>query len=507
MLYHTGQGTGTEKGKLMDITANSRPGLKTWTLSIRRRWRLTAGLVGLDALAIAAAFALAYLLRFYNPLWPYYSPFTLAFYLRLGLAMVPAWLALFAFHHLYDPEELLGGTREYVNVISAVTTGVVVMLAYDFLLRGEAEISRGWLLLTWPLAILVVGGTRFTLRRVVYAMRRRGRWLRPAVVVGANEEGRAVAHHLGEASAASGVRIVGFVDDDPPADQAGRPGPPLLGTLADLPRLIAQHDVRELIVAGTALPRERLLDLFRQFGQNGGNVTVRLSSGLYEILTTGMRVRKVGYVPLVTLERTRITGVDAVLKRLLDVGGSLLGLLLAGLPMLVIAMLVRVTSPGPVLYRRRVIGQGGRPFDALKFRTMRGDGAALLAGRPDLQEELRRAGKLKDDPRVTPLGRTLRRFSLDELPQLLNILAGQMSLVGPRMITVEEWPHYGKWQHNLLTVKPGLTGLWQVSGRSDVAYEERVRLDMHYIRNYTIWLDLQLVLQTVGAVLRGTGAY
>ena len=250
-----------------------------------------------------------------------------------------------------------------------------------------------------------------------------------------------------------------------------------------------------------------MLDLFRQYTQNGDELTIRLSSGLFEILTTGMRVRKIGYVPLMTLERTRITGVDAVLKRWLDLGGSLFGLLVAALPMALIAVLVKATSPGPVIYRRWVMGQGGRPVAAWKFRTMRVDGDAILAGRPELQEELHRAGKLKDDPRVTPLGRVLRRFSLDELPQFFNVLAGQMSLVGPRMITVEEWPHYGKWQHNLLTVKPGLTGLWQVSGRSDVSYEERVRLDMHYIRNYTIWLDLQLIFQTVVAVLRGTGAY
>jgi lipopolysaccharide/colanic/teichoic acid biosynthesis glycosyltransferase len=220
-----------------------------------------------------------------------------------------------------------------------------------------------------------------------------------------------------------------------------------------------------------------------------------------------MHVRKVGYVPLVTVERTRITGIDAVLKRILDLAGSLFALLLVGLPMLVIAVLVKLTSPGPVFYRRRVMGQGSITFEAIKFRTMHCYGDDILACRPELQEELQRNGKLKEDPRVTPLGRVLRRWSLDELPQFLNIFVGQMSLVGPRMITLEEWPHYGKWQHNLLTVKPGLTGLWQVSGRSDLSYEDRVRLDMHYIRNYTLWLDLQILFQTIPGVLRGRGAY
>lgn len=479
-----------------------------WVQRIRRRWWLTAGLVLTDALTIIAAFFLAYLARFLNPWWPYYSPLDPYYYLSLGLPMVPIWLLLFAVHRLYDPEELLGGIREYTSVVSACTTGVIAFLAYDFLVRGdEPALSRAWLILVWLFGIVAMGTVRFTIRRIAYAIRRRGHWLRPALVIGANEEGRAVAQQLQEAPAASGVRVVGFVDDDPPVEAATTEGPPVLGALQDLPALIEQHDVRELIVAGTALPREQLLDLFRQYTQNGGDLTVRLSSGLFEILTTGMRVRKVGYVPLVTLERTRITGLDAVLKRGLDLLGSALALLVAGLPMVAIALLVRFSSPGPILFRRRVMGQGGKAFDALKFRTMHCDGEAILACRPELQEELRRNGKLKNDPRVTSLGRVLRRFSLDELPQFFNILLGQMSLVGPRMITVEEWPRYGKWQHNLLTVRPGLTGLWQISGRSDVPYEERVRLDMHYIRNYTIWLDLQILFQTIPVVLRGKGAY
>lgn len=471
-------------------------------------WLLLAVLLPLDMLAIAASFALAYLLRFHNPLWLYYGPVDPSFYLRMGLAMLPTWMAIFALHHLYDPEELLGGTREYVNVTGATTIGVVAILAYDFLARGESpNISRGWLLLVWILAIAVIGGARFALRRVFYALRQHGHLLVPAIVVGANAEGQAIARQIQSAPAASGMRVVGLVDDDPPGEPTATAELPLLGSIADLPRLIQQHGVRELVVAGTALPREQLLDLYRQFTQHGDGLTLRLSSGLFEILTTGMHVRKVGYVPLLTLERTRITGIDAVLKRALDLAGSLFALLAAGLPMLAIALLVKVSSPGPVLYRRRVMGLGGRPFDALKFRTMYRDGESILARHPELQEELRRNGKLKDDPRVTPLGRVLRHLSLDELPQFFNILIGQMSLVGPRMITVEEWPRYGKWQHNLLTVRPGLTGLWQISGRSDISYEDRVRLDMHYIRNYTIWLDLQILFQTIPVVLGGRGAY
>jgi lipopolysaccharide/colanic/teichoic acid biosynthesis glycosyltransferase len=154
------------------------------------------------------------------------------------------------------------------------------------------------------------------------------------------------------------------------------------------------------------------------------------------------------------------------------------------------------------------LGIGGLEFDAFKFRTMVVNGDEVLANYPALQEELATTHKLKDDPRVTRVGRILRQLSLDELPQLFNVLLGQMSLVGPRMISLDEAKEYGRMKLNLLTVKPGLTGLWQVSGRSDLSYEERVRLDMDYVRNYSIWLDLQILFfQTLPVVLKGHGAY
>ncbi len=214
-----------------------------------------------------------------------------------------------------------------------------------------------------------------------------------------------------------------------------------------------------------------------------------------------------GFVPLVSLNKLRITGMDALLKTVLDYSIAVPVLILLSPILLIIAVLVKLDSPGPVLHRRRVLDVGGRAFDALKFRTMITNADEYLEQHPEVAEELRREGKLKNDPRVTRLGMLLRRTSLDELPQLFNVVLGQMSLVGPRMITQPELEKFGKWRHNLLTVKPGLSGLWQISGRSDLSYEDRVRLDMHYIRNFTIWLDLKILFQTVGVVFRGAGAY
>jgi lipopolysaccharide/colanic/teichoic acid biosynthesis glycosyltransferase len=213
-------------------------------------------------------------------------------------------------------------------------------------------------------------------------------------------------------------------------------------------------------------------------------------------------------VPLMNLNRMRLDPVEMILKTLLDYTVILLGSIVL-LPFIaLVGLLIKLDSAGPILYRRRVLGVGGQEFDAFKFRTMVINGDELLARHPELLAELKATHKLKVDPRITRVGHWLRRTSLDELPQFINVLLGQMSLVGPRMISPAEAEMYGRMKQNLLTVKPGLTGLWQVSGRSDLSYEERVRLDMHYIRNYSIWLDLQILFfQTLPAVFRGRGAY
>lgn len=202
-----------------------------------------------------------------------------------------------------------------------------------------------------------------------------------------------------------------------------------------------------------------------------------------------------------------------VVKRLLDLTGALVGLLLLFPLFVLLSLLVVVASPGPVFHRRRVLRQqvyqegALLTFDAFKFRTMIINADAFLAQRPELLREYRRDFKLKDDPRVTRIGQYLRQFSLDEFPQLFNVLSGQMSLVGPRMITPPELAMYGEHAAKLLSVKPGLTGLWQVSGRTDVGYAERVRLDMYYIDHRSPGMDLQILLRTIGSVLRRHGAY
>jgi lipopolysaccharide/colanic/teichoic acid biosynthesis glycosyltransferase len=249
-----------------------------------------------------------------------------------------------------------------------------------------------------------------------------------------------------------------------------------------------------------------MTSVFKRYGLSNG-INVRLSSGLYEMITTSVQVKEVASVPLVKINKVRLTGMDKLLKIILDYGLAIPGVIALTPVYLLLALAIKLDSPGPVIHRRRVMGVNGTTFDAYKFRTMYVNGDEILAASPELKAELERNHKLKVDPRVTRLGHILRKLSLDELPQLFNVLKHEMSLVGPRMISPAEMENYQQWGTNLLTIRPGISGLWQVSGRSDVSYEERVRLDMYYIRNWTVWLDINLIIRTIPAAIKGKGAY
>jgi exopolysaccharide biosynthesis polyprenyl glycosylphosphotransferase len=463
------------------------------------------GLLALDSAAVLAAFTLAYLLRFATgvPLLETLPP-NLAFYTSVAFWAVPVWLGLFALYRLYDRRQLFSGMHEYTRVFNACTAGLVAIVLVSFL-DVTLIISRGWLLLTWLLAIVLVAGGRFAARRLLRRVHRRGWLLVPTVIVGSNEEARALAEQF-LADPGGGTRVVGFVDGGQPVGTPVVGDLKVLGDLGTLEELVQERGIRELVIAPTALARDQLLDLYRRLG-HADQVELRLSSGLFEILTTAVTVQERSGVPLMTPERVRITGVDAVLKSALDYALAASALVVLFPLLLVIALLIKVDSPGPILHRRRVVGRGGKRFDAFKLRTMIMNAERRQERQPIDFPDRRGSQKARVDPRTTRLGRFLRRTSLDELPQLLNVLRGEMSLVGPRMIAPEETGRYGKWGLNLLTVKPGITGPWQVRGRGELQYEERVRFSMQYIRNYSIWLDLEILLRTVGVVLRGTGAY
>ena len=474
----------------------------------RSQWKyLTIGYKWMDTLMIMVGFALAYLVRF-NANLPFFYAHEensqLPFYLFLGLVLLPIWRLTFRLYGLYAVKENMSRTGLFSKLFSATTIPMFVLIVADFLI-DEIVIARGWLLLIWGFVYLLTIGGRIIMQAIFYRLRLRGYFLIPAIIVGANEESRMLARQfLNERH--SGLQLLGFVTDDVPT------GTPVLGDLAvlgplnEVEKITRAIGVEEVIVTSSAVNNLQILSLFQLFGMTD-EVTMRLSSGLYEIITTGLEINNFASVPLVKVNEFRLTGVDHFLKFMLDISFALAAMVFVIPLTIVLGILIKLDSPGPIFHRRRVMGVHGKEIDALKFRTMYVNGDQILENYPELKKKLETEHKLKDDPRVTRIGRIIRTLSLDEFPQFFNVLRGEMSVVGPRMISPEEMVEYRKYGMNLLTVRPGITGLWQVSGRSDITYQERVQMDMYYIRNWSIWMDLQLIFRTPQAMISRRGAY
>lgn len=463
-------------------------------------------LISIDLAMAILAFRVAYWVRFSLnfPIFQQDVNPSLFQYSILFVILIPVWIIVFSMTGLYNRQNLLSGTREFSLLFNGITIAAFVLILGGFF-SGAMVFARGWLLITWILAVVFTGLGRFILRRTVLKLRRFGFFTSRTVIVGVNEESHLLAEQLGNWEY-SGLYLVGFIDDKTPVGNTVYKSLCTLGPMENLDKIIQRYGIKDVILSGSALSREQVLYLYNQYGTSN-RINLRMSSGLYEIITTGLRVQDFAGVPLVTVNKVRLTGTDQALKVILDYTFTILAMV-AIIPLfIIISIALKLDSRGPIIHRRRVMGVNGRQFDAFKFRTMYVNGNEILDAHPDLKEELAKNHKIKNDPRVTRVGKWLRKSSMDEIPQFFNILRNQMSVVGPRMISPEELNEFKQWGMNLLTVKPGITGLWQVSGRSDVSYAERVRLDMYYIRNWSIWMDLRLLFRTIPAVLSRRGAY
>ena len=494
--------------EILDTSLVFKISQATNTISRDAQWFIFRVLLIIsDTIMIGVSFRLAYWLRFEIPFSMFQEDALsdIHYYQLLTFIFVPVWLAVILFHGLYQEKNLLGGIQEYDKMFRASSFSSLIIIIIGFIFP-DLLIARGWLMIAWPLTFFFPALGRFILRRVVYYLRRYGYFLTPAIIVGGNAEGRWLAEQL-LSWRTSGLLLIGFVDEKV------RPGTKLfrnlysLGSVDQLDEIISRFKVGEVIMATSAISsRNKQMEIFKKYGVSG-DVCVRMSSGLYEVITTGLTVSEFAYVPFITINKARLTGWDEIMKLILDYFITIPGLIVISPLLLFISIAIKLDSPGPIIHRRKVMGMNGSTFHAYKFRSMHTNGDEILESNPALKAELAREHKLKDDPRITRIGHFLRKSSLDELPQLFNVLKREMSLVGPRMISPEEVEKYDQWDINLLTVRPGISGPWQVSGRSDVSYEERVQIDMYYVRNWTIWLDIQILVQTIPAVLQSRGAY
>ena len=334
------------------------------------------------------------------------------------------------------------------------------------------------------------------------------RWLmptEPTLVVGTGRIARRVVEKLA-ARPEYGIRVVGFVDDDPLTDHIG--DAPYLGETGELERLVAEYGVHRVILAFSRAGDSRGVDLVRRCNQVG--VQVDVVPRLYEVLGSKTQVHELDGLPLVSLHAPRLPRSARLVKRVLDLVVAAIMLALLSPLFAYIALRIKLEAPGPVFFRQERIGNRGRRFRIYKFRSMYMDADARKGDVGHLNKHDENGPtmfKIPEDPRITPFGRTLRKWSLDELPQLINVVRGEMSLVGPRPLIIEEDRHIVGHGRRRLDLTPGLTGLWQVMGRSDIPFAEMVTLDYLYVTNWSLWGDLKLLARTLPAVTRGRGAY
>lgn len=469
---------------------------------IAERARLvTATYLVADLLATTGALAAAHAVRDWvsgvSALGPVYP---LSQYLPLLAIILPLWALVFHAFGLYGRRSSRALRPEVSRLLRAIGVAALLLLAVVFVAKLD-YVSRPLIALFFFLDIVFIAGGRAFVRALVLdaATRRR------VLVAGGRDEVERVARNV-DAHRDWGLEVIGAATDGTWRDD--RIGPyRVLGAYDDIPQSVLSGVViDEVIFAPSASHGElkKVEDVLLQLEELG--VVTRLVVNFLPQSLSTITFDEFGGLPLLTFSTAPRDEVLLFVRRCLDITlAAALVVVLAPLFAL-IALLVKLTSPGPVLFKQIRCGLHGRPFIFLKFRSMRTDAEVLKAALEPFNEMDGPAFKMTNDPRVTPLGRFLRRTSLDELPQLWNILRGDMSFVGPRPAVVEEVRQYAPWQRRRLSMQPGLTCLWQISGRSELTFEEWMRLDLQYIDNWSLWLDLKIALLTIPAVLRGRGA-
>ena len=457
-----------------------------------------AGIVGSDVAAGFFGAALAFIARFgsLNDHSQFYA---------LGLIAMPAaWLAVLGLSRAFESRYLFVGTEEYQRVVHAAIalTAVVALVSYGL----EVPTSRVFVLIAIPTAAFTSIAARFAWRKWLHRMRSQGRCMKRVILVGHESSVAALIVQL-RREHYHGLNVVAAcLPTDRPKGALLEFNTRVRGTFDRIAEAVAAERADTVIVLscpeidGKALRR-------LAWNLERSEVDLIVASALVDVAGDRTTVRPVDGLPMLHLDHANLTGVRRWAKVTVDKTGAALLLLMLSPLLLGAAFLIRCTSPGPAVFKQERIGKDGQPFTIWKFRTMYTDAERRLAHLTHLNESDGVLFKMKDDPRVTPVGKYLRRFSIDEFPQLVNVLRGDMSLVGPRPPLATEVAAYEADMRRRLVVKPGMTGLWQVSGRSDLPWEEAVRLDLRYVEHWTLSLDFVILLRTVTAILRPHGAY
>lgn len=432
----------------------------------------------------------------------WHAPYTL-----VTVLVIAAWWLVLGAGGSRETTILGHGPEEYKRVLTSSLWlfGAIAIISYVFGL----DTARGYVAVAFPLGVVSLLVARWVLRSLLVRARAEGLHLRRVLVLGAPSTARHLSRQLAGSPGAGYVAAAAYLPGFPGVELRGiGHHVPVLGYTDDLSAILSavkQSGVDTVAISGSALAPEDLRRLGWELAAR--NVGMIMAPALTDVAGPRIHMQPLGGLPLIHVTTPKLEGGKAVLKRGMDIAASLLLLAILGIPMLVVAAAVKLDDPGPALFRQTRIGRAGISFKMLKFRSMVVDAESRLTELREWNEGAGLLFKMKNDPRITRIGGFLRRFSIDELPQLINVLRGDMSLVGPRPPLPSEVAGYDDFAHRRLLVKPGITGLWQVSGRSDLSWEDTIRLDLSYVENWSLIQDVVILLRTARAVLGKTGAY
>jgi exopolysaccharide biosynthesis polyprenyl glycosylphosphotransferase len=470
-----------------------------------RRWMPWVTLV-LDAILINIAFLVAYWLRYDLQLFRSVDPANNVPYTAyLPLVSLLTLVLLFAMRRegAYDVRRSRPFFDEIYGVLNATTTAIMLLVVFVFFYRSLFY-SRIIFVYAGIMILILVALARLVRRMILGRLRQAGQGVDRLLIIGAGEVGRAVMRNI-IAQPDLGYQVIGFLDDDPTKISADIGPIKAMGPIENLPRVLTEYGINQVIITLPWQYHRKTVRLVLEMEETG--VRARVVPDLFQLSLGGVDVEAINGIPLISVKQTALTGWNLAAKRIFDLVFTL-PFMLVTLPIwLLIAAAIKLDSPGPVFFKQERAGKHGKPFKVYKFRSMVQDAEAeqnTLAAQNEASGPL---FKMRDDPRRTRTGRFIRRTSLDELPQFINVVRGEMSVVGPRPALFSEVAQYQEWQRKRLEIQPGITGLWQVSGRSDLSFDEMVMLDIYYGENWSLGADIRIILRTVPQLLFGDGAY
>jgi len=461
-----------------------------------------------DFLSIGASFALAYMIRSKIDGRPLATPTDSISYIQLVLIASLIGIVIFFLNGLYNVKIPTEKPYELRKIFMSLSSGIMVILVLDFLNSEHIFPSKSIPIYAWGISIFIILTTRIIIKKIQTYLFKYGIGIQRTLIVGSNHIAKEIALEFYKRPTL-GYKIIGYLSGNISYEMPEKICK--LGVVSDLKLILKNKNIDEIIYTDDDNKHSysNIMEALRLGDKN--RVDFKIAPNLYGIYSIKNRISIIGGIPLIEIVRTPLEGWGRIAKRIFDIAGSIIGLTIFSPLLLLISIVIKMSSKGPIFYKHDRLGRGGKIFKVYKFRSMKPNAEEMLKEMlkkdPMKKEEFEKDFKLKNDPRITKIGKFLRKTSLDEIPQFVNVLKGEMSLVGPRPIVINESDKYGESKYQRSIVKPGITGLWQINGRNDLDYSERAYLDIYYVENWSILLDIKIIFKTLGIFFKKDGAY